>query len=231
MPASCANALRPTIALLAWTGSLVSLRQQLARLEQRAALIAGVVRAAGPAGRGAPSRALRATALPARSPMPLIVHSIWRTPPWTAARLLATARPRSSWQCALKTAWSAFGTRPTDLGEEVAGFVRRRVADRVRQVDRRRAFADRRLDDAAQEIAVAPRRVLRRKLHIVGELPREADAVDDRLEARLARDAQLGVEVQIGGREKRVDARPLGRLERARRLLDVLRRGSGPARR
>ncbi len=50
-------------------------------------------------------------ALPARSPMPLIVHSTWRAPPLTAASVLATARPRSSWQWALKMAWPAFGTR------------------------------------------------------------------------------------------------------------------------
>ena len=43
--------------------------------------------------------------------MPLIVHSTCRTPPRTAARLLATARPRSLWQCVLNTARSAFGTR------------------------------------------------------------------------------------------------------------------------
>ena len=37
-------------------------------------------------------------ALPARSPMPLIVHSTWRAPAWTAAIEFATARPRSLWQ-------------------------------------------------------------------------------------------------------------------------------------
>jgi hypothetical protein len=36
--------------------------------------------------------------LPARSPMPLIVHSTWRAPAWTAASEFATARPRSLWQ-------------------------------------------------------------------------------------------------------------------------------------
>src|SRR5207244_10586348 len=40
-------------------------------------------------------------AFPALSPMPLIVHSICRTPARTAASEFATARPRSSWQCAL----------------------------------------------------------------------------------------------------------------------------------
>ncbi len=34
--------------------------------------------------------------LPARSPMPFTVHSIWRTPATTAVRLFATAMPRSS---------------------------------------------------------------------------------------------------------------------------------------
>lgn len=38
-------------------------------------------------------------ALPARSPIPLMVHSIWRAPASTPARELATARPRSLWQC------------------------------------------------------------------------------------------------------------------------------------
>ena len=39
-------------------------------------------------------------ALPARSPMPFTVHSTCPTPASTAASELATARPRSSWQCA-----------------------------------------------------------------------------------------------------------------------------------
>ena len=46
-----------------------------------------------------------------RSPMPLIVHSTCRTPAPIAAIVFATARPRSSWQCALKIALSEFGTR------------------------------------------------------------------------------------------------------------------------
>ena len=71
-------------------------------------------------------------------------------------------------------------------------LVGRRVADRVGQVDGRAAGGDDRLDDAAQEIAIAARRILRRKLHIVGEPARELDGVDRRLEALLARDAELG---------------------------------------
>ncbi len=50
-------------------------------------------------------------ALPARSPMPLTVHSIWRAPARTPASEFATAMPRSSWQCTEKRALSEFGTR------------------------------------------------------------------------------------------------------------------------
>jgi len=50
-------------------------------------------------------------ALPARSPMPLIVLSICRAPAFKAASELATARPRSLWQCVENTALSAFATR------------------------------------------------------------------------------------------------------------------------
>jgi hypothetical protein len=38
-------------------------------------------------------------AFPARSPIPLIAHSTWRHPALTPAKELATATPRSSWQC------------------------------------------------------------------------------------------------------------------------------------
>ena len=49
-------------------------------------------------------------ALPARSPMPLMAHSICRAPPITPSRELATARPRSLWQWVEKTTVSAPGT-------------------------------------------------------------------------------------------------------------------------
>ena len=80
---------------------------------------------------------------------------------------------------------------------------------------------DRRLDDPAQEVAVAPRRILRRKLHIVGEAAREPDAVDDLLEAGLAGDAQLALEVEVRGGEKGVNPAAFRRLERARGFVDV----------
>ena len=65
-------------------------------------------------------------ALPARSPMPLIVHSTCRAPPCTAASELATASPRSSWQCALKIDLVGIAARARGSSEELAGLVRRR---------------------------------------------------------------------------------------------------------
>ena len=49
-------------------------------------------------------------ALPARSPIPFTQTSICRAPACTAARLFATARPRSLWQCTEMRALSMFGT-------------------------------------------------------------------------------------------------------------------------
>ena len=54
-------------------------------------------------------------ALPARSPMPLMVHSTWRAPPRKAASELATPRPRSLWLWVDSTAWSMFGTRSRSI--------------------------------------------------------------------------------------------------------------------
>ena len=87
-----------------------------------------------PGASGGPSRPPRGEALPARSPRPLIVTSTWRAPAWTAASVLAVARPRSLWQWTLTTAAS-----PTDAlttcADERAELGRDRVADRVRDVD------------------------------------------------------------------------------------------------
>jgi len=49
-------------------------------------------------------------ALPALSPIPLIVHSICLTPADNPAKAFATAKPKSLWQCADIIALSMFGT-------------------------------------------------------------------------------------------------------------------------
>ena len=53
--------------------------------------------------------------LPARSPRPLMVHSICRAPASTAASEFAVAMPRSSWQWVAKVTASAPGTRAISM--------------------------------------------------------------------------------------------------------------------
>ncbi len=110
MPLSWANAFRPTIALLYCTGNEVTAATSL---DARVSILALT-----PVQYGITSLRTRiaittssSEALPARSPMPLMVHSIWRAPARTPASEFATAMPRSSWQCTEKRAWSEFGTR------------------------------------------------------------------------------------------------------------------------
>ena len=111
MPASCANALRPTMALFACTGSCVSSESR--RLVRTSSVVTIDVSNGSQSGFTFVAITISSSdALPARSPMPLIVHSTCRHPARSAASELATASPRSSWQWALKMTRSASCTRP-----------------------------------------------------------------------------------------------------------------------
>ncbi len=101
MPLSWAKAFLPTMALLNCTGNPLT--------EATRRDIAISLRESTPVVNGRMSaRTLRAittsssAVLPARSPNPLMVHSICRAPPSTAANALAVAIPRSLWQCVAK---------------------------------------------------------------------------------------------------------------------------------
>ena len=109
-----------------------------------------------------------------------------------------------------------------DLLEELTDLVRRRVADRVGQVDGRGAGVDDPFDHAAQKITIAPRRIFRRELHIVGERSRQLHRFDGGGEAIVVRHPQLRGQVQVGGRKKRVNARSFCGRQRLAGLLDVL---------
>ena len=115
MPLSWANAFRPTIALLYCTGNEVAAATSLLA---RIIMVASMPVQYGSTSfltRIAITTSSRAV-LPARSPMPLMVHSIWRAPACTPASELATDMPRSSWQWTEKIALSEFGTcSRTDL--------------------------------------------------------------------------------------------------------------------
>src|SRR6201989_300112 len=97
MPLSCANALRPTIALLYCTGNEVAAETSL---DAEVSFVVSILFQYG-------NLSLRtriaitissSAALPARSPMPLMVHSTWRAPASTPDSEVATARHRSLWQ-------------------------------------------------------------------------------------------------------------------------------------
>ena len=103
MPASWAKAFRPTIALLG-CGQTPVMLASMALVGLRSSLRTPVEKP-----RSSPRTFTAITnssseALPARSPMPLIVHSTWRAPAWTAAMEFATASPRSLWQWTEMTA-------------------------------------------------------------------------------------------------------------------------------
>ncbi len=116
---------------------------------------------------------------------------------------------------------------PANLNEEFSDLVGGAVADRVRQIDRRRADVDRLLDHAAQKVHVGPRRIFGGELDIVGVATCLLDAVGHRFEALVSRDPQLALEVKIRGGDKGVEPRPSRRLDRLARPFDIGRVASG----
>ena len=82
---------------------------------------------------------------------------------------------------------------------------RRGVADGVRQVDRGRAFRDRRLHHAAQEVEVGAARVLGRELHVVGEVAGAAHGRARHLQAVLTPDLELVGEMDVRRRNEHVN--------------------------
>src|SRR5437762_689553 len=110
MPDSCAKAFAPTMALLGCTGNPV----MLDTIFDAATICVLSIRVV----HGNTSLRVRTAitissndALPARSPRPLTVHSTCRAPFITAESELATARPRSLWQCTDHTTRSELGIR------------------------------------------------------------------------------------------------------------------------
>ena len=104
--------------------------------------------------------------------------------------------------------------------EERADLVRDGKADGIRQIDGGAPGGDDRLDNPAQKLHVAARRVLGRKLHVVG-MPGLLDRVDGGLEAGFLRHPQLALEMQVGGGDEGVDAAARRRRQRPTRAVDV----------
>ena len=108
MPLEWAKALRPTMALFAWTGMFIrpETRRDVGKI-LRVLILVSMPRCLW-------HRRIMAISssdvLPARSPMPLMVTSTWRAPLTTPASVLAVAMPRSSWQWVETTALSMLST-------------------------------------------------------------------------------------------------------------------------
>mmetsp|Transcript_11809 Transcript_11809/g.38876 ORF Transcript_11809/g.38876 Transcript_11809/m.38876 type:complete len:237 (+) Transcript_11809:770-1480(+) len=100
MPDSWRKAFAPTIALWGCTAMPV---YWATNLEVGVIVVESTaVRRPSPFNFKAQTTSSRA-AFPARSPMPLIVHSIWRAPIRAPAKEFAVAKPKSFWQCVEKT--------------------------------------------------------------------------------------------------------------------------------
>ncbi len=149
--------------------------------------------------------------LPARSPMPLTAHSTCRAPASTPGvgvgdgqaqvvvavdRGLDLAQPRHQLVQA-----------PQVLGV----LLGRRVADRVGDVDHGRALLDRDRADLGGELDVGAGRVHRRELDVLAVGLGQRDGSPGLALDVLAVGLQLVLDVDVGGRDEGVDARPLPR--------------------
>src|SRR3989338_7265236 len=110
MPDSWRKAFLPTIALFGGTTNPVILLTKRDTLNKFLVLIA-VAMPPKTSGRVLIDITISSRdALPARSPMPLIVQCAWHAPAMTADSELATAIPKSSWQWMETTASLILGT-------------------------------------------------------------------------------------------------------------------------
>ena len=165
-------------------------------------------------------------ALPARSPRPLIAHSTWRAPACRPAKELATARPRSLWQCTESTTLRRSGDELVQAAQERGVLVGHRVADGVRDVDRGRALVDRGLQHLGGELDVGAGGVHRAELDVLDQRAGVRDGGARLAQHVLARGLQLVLDVDVGRGDERVHARALGVAHRLGRALDVGRVGA-----
>jgi hypothetical protein len=158
--------------------------------------------------------------LPARSPRPLMVHSTWRAPPiFTPASELATAMPRSLWQCTDQMALSELGTARA-AADEVAVQLGNGVAHGVGMlmVVAPSAITASTTRPGSPFRAVA---VLGRELDVVAQVARKAHRQPGLLQHLFGRHAQLLLHVQRAGGDEGVDAAAGGAGQRLGGAADV----------
>ncbi|KAG5457132.1 MAG: hypothetical protein BJ554DRAFT_2932, partial [Olpidium bornovanus] len=111
-----------------------------------------------------------------------------------------------------------------------AVLVRHVVPDGVGDVQRRGASAYDLREDLAQEVAVGPAGVLGRKLHVGAQRSGEAHGRGGAVDALVAGDAQLVLEVNVGRGQEGVDAVARGGFDSVEGAADVRLGGAGESR-
>ena len=173
-------------------------------------------------------------ALPARSPMPLMVHSTWRAPLPTAARELATAKPKIvvAMDADDGLAGLEFRDGIVQVLDERAVLVRHGPADGVRDIDRGRARRHHRPADLRPEIPARCARRPRAKTPRHDKALGAFDAVHRQAEDFVPRLVQLEFAVDFRRGQKNVDAPAVARrLDGFAGGVNVAAARSGPGRR
>ena len=225
MPASCANAFAPTIALLGGTDTPTI--DDSALLVGTSACVWMPVECGSVGAHFERHHEFFERRVPARSPMPLIVHSTWRAPACTCGQRVRDGK--SQIVVAVRGQDRTVADALSDRGEHTLDIGRQRIADSIGKVDRRRAGVHRRFSDIAEEIEVASRRVFSGKLDVIAVGACMRDGRRDLRQALRARDAQLVFEVNVRRRKKHVNARPRRLRQRRPGAIDVRRNGAGQA--
>src|ERR1041385_2203539 len=199
MPASWAKALRPTIALLGCGNTPVTCDSR--RLVRYSSRVSTLQRNDASCGRTWLAITISSSAaLPARSPIPLTVHSTCPAPPATVgggeAQIVMTVRRERD--------PGGSGDALADGAEDLRVLRREREAHGVRQVHGRGALGDRRLHDTAQVLEVGAAGVFVRELDVVGVAAGPAHGGAGQLEAIVPSDLQLVLQVDVGRRNEDV---------------------------
>ena len=150
------------------------------------------------------------------------MHSICRAPARMPASELATARPEIVVAVGRDDDLvHARHARP-EHRDEIEIFLRQRVADGIRNIDRRGAGLDRRFADPAEIIVLGACRIHRAPLDIVGVAARPRHRRNDALVDLILRQLQLMLAVKRRRSDECVDAAALGWLDRLAGPVDVV---------
>src|SRR5439155_8861086 len=122
---------------------------------------------------------------------------------------------------------SAVAQRFDDAADQRAILARSRIADRVGNVYRAGARGDHRFRYPFQIIRIGARAIFRRELDVIYITARQLDRGHGVIEHLFLRLLELVLQVDVAGRDERMDARAPGMLERSRGSFHVERAGTG----